>query len=138
MPGPPPNPNSIRRNKHHEGHLNPEGAVDSRLKKLRDRSTYSAFTQLWWDVWVASPQAEHFEETDFLVLQRLAMLVEAFVKRPGHNAAAEIRQTETLLGATVMDRLRLRMGKKKEEVDPEREDLGDAADFMAAWEKRNA
>ncbi|WP_182884446.1 hypothetical protein [Microbispora sp. H10885] len=38
-------------------------------------------------------------------------MVEAYFRRPGHNALAEIRQNESLLGATVTDRMRLRMNK---------------------------
>jgi hypothetical protein len=56
--------------------------------------------------------------TDWLSLRTLAILVERFHKasedpRTSVNGltllAAEIRQRETLLGATIMDRMRLRM-----------------------------
>ncbi|WP_445009388.1 phage terminase small subunit [Sphaerisporangium rufum] len=48
-------------------------------------------------------------------------LVEAYCRRPGHNALAEIRQNESLLGATVTDRMRPRMNRKDQDKQgPER------------------
>jgi hypothetical protein len=133
--GPPPKENAIRRNVRPTGHLEGQDVPD-KLKKLRNRSTYSAYTQEWWDIWVDSTQSESFFPTDWMVLQRLAMLVEAFVRRPGHNAAAEIRQQESLLGATVLDRMRLRMNKKD---DGKASDAlpPDVANFME-WAEKNA
>jgi hypothetical protein len=65
-----------------------------------------------------------------MVLKRLSMLIDAFVRKPGHYIAAEIRQNESLLGATVMDRMRLRMKPKDEGKDPD-ELPEDVADFMS-------
>lgn len=124
-----PSENPRRRNEVPTEHLAPEGEVDVRLTKLRSRDSYSSFTQLWWDVWAASPQSEHFQETDWLRLQMMAPLVEAYFKRPGHYILAELRQNESLLGATVLDRMRLRMGKKDESKNPD-ELPEDVADFM--------
>lgn len=134
--GRPPSENPRRRNEIPTEHLHPEKEVDSRLKKLRNRSQYSAMTQLWWDVWVASPQSEHFEETDWMRLQMLAPLVEAYFRKPGHYSLAEIRQNESLLGGTVMDRMRLRMGKKEDDKNPD--DLPEeVADFMEYMERKS-
>lgn len=128
--GQPPSPNARRRNETPTGHLEgPEDEIPAKLKKLRNASTYSAYTQEWWGVWVNSPQSDLFFATDWMVLQRLAMLVESFVKKPGHYVAAEIRQNESLLGATVLDRMRLRM-KPKEDRDPNALPE-DVADFMS-------
>jgi hypothetical protein len=135
--GPVPKENSIRRNRADLAHLEPPEDVPDRLKKLRNASTYSAFTQEWWGVWVNSPQAEIFFATDWMALQRLAMLIEAFVKRPGHNAAAEIRQQESLFGATVMDRMRMKMPGKGSSKGPE-ELPEDVANFMDFMEKKNS
>lgn len=44
-------------------------------------------------------------------LQMLAPLVEACLRQTGHNALAEIRQNESLPGATVTARIRLRMNR---------------------------
>lgn len=136
--GPPPSANSRRRNKVYTEHLNPSGDIDVRSTKLRNRSSYCAFTQYWFDVWASSPQSEAFEETDWLRLQMIAPLVERLMTNP--NAAsqlllAEIRQNESLLGGTVMDRMRLRMGKKDEDRDPD-ELPEDVADFMAHMDKK--
>jgi len=116
--GPPPKPNAVRRNKVDTSHLEVEHYVPDRLKKLAKRSTYSAATLMWWDTWAHSEQARFFSPTDWLRLQMLAPLVEAYFRRPGHNALAEIRQNESLLGATIVDRMRLRM-RIGEEVEHE-------------------
>lgn len=138
--GRPPSNNARRRNKVHTEHLNPQGEIDRRSMKLRNRDSYCAFTKYWFDVWADSPQAEHFQETDWLRLQMIAPLVERLMTNP--NAAsqlllAEIRQNESLLGGTVMDRMRLRMGGKEEEHDPD-ELPEDVADFMAHMNKKTS
>ena len=119
--GPPPKPNAVRRNKPQTGHLVPVGEVPEKLTKLHKRSSYSAFTQLWWDTWVNSEQSRYFEPTDWLRLQMLAKLVEKFAteSRSAHLVLAEIRQNESLLGATIMDRMRLRMRALDGEEKPE-------------------
>ncbi|MGW4412723.1 phage terminase small subunit [Nonomuraea sp. NPDC004702] len=53
-----------------------------------------------------------FKGTDWQPLQMSAPLIEAYYRRPGHNALAEIRQNESLMGATVTDRMRLWMGRE--------------------------
>jgi hypothetical protein len=127
--GPPPKPNAIRRNEIDLSHL-VQSDVPERLKKLRNRTTYPAAVQHWWDVWASSPQAEVFHATDWERLQMLAPLVDAYYRRPGHNALAEIRQNESLLGATVTDRMRLRMTPKQDPKSPD-ELPPDVADFMS-------
>lgn len=109
--GPAPKENAVRRNAVDLSHLDGE-EVDDKLKKLFKRDGYSVATQRWWDTWVDSEQSESFKATDWQRLQMLAPLVEAYYRRPGHNALAEIRQNESLLDATVTDRQRLRMGRK--------------------------
>ncbi|WP_052422511.1 hypothetical protein [Nonomuraea candida] len=112
--GPAPKENAVRRNAVDLSHLEGE-EVDGKLKKLFKRDGYSVATQRWWDTWVDSEQAESFKATDWQRLQMLAPLVEAYYRRPGHNALAEIRQNESLLGATVTDRMRLRMNKNNDQ-----------------------
>jgi hypothetical protein len=128
--GPVPKENPRRRNEVDTSHLEPEGETPESLKKLWKRSSYGTFTQRWWDIWASSPQAESFEATDWLVLQRLAILVEQFMKKPGHYIAAEIRQQESLLGATVADRMRLRMKQKDDKAGSPDELPPDVTDFM--------
>lgn len=128
--GPVPKENARRRNEVDLSHLEGDEDVPDKLKKLRNRSNYSTFTQLWWDTWVASEQAESFKTTDWLRLQMLAPLVEGYIKKPGHYSLAEIRQNETLLGATVADRMRLRMKQKDDKGDQPDALPPDVADFM--------
>lgn len=120
--GPPPNPNAVRRNVVDTSHLEEDNEVPEKLKKLQKRSSYSAMTQLWWDTWANSDQAPYFASTDWMRLQMLAPLVEQFYRKPGHFVMAEIRQSESLLGATLTDRMRLKMAalkdaKSKREVE---------------------
>ncbi|MEU4726550.1 hypothetical protein AB0G06_43725 [Nonomuraea dietziae] len=113
--GPAPKENAVRRNAVDLSHLEGDEDVPDKLKKLFKRDSYSVATLRWWDTWVESDQAESFKSTDWQRLQMLAPLIEAYYRRPGHNALAEIRQNESLLGATVTDRMRLRMGKNSDQ-----------------------
>ncbi|MFF4414540.1 hypothetical protein ACFYY8_18600 [Streptosporangium sp. NPDC001559] len=115
--GPAPKDNAVRRNTVDLSHLEGDEDVPDKLKKLFKRDAYSVATCRWWDTWVESDQAESCKTTDWMRLQMLAPLVEAYFRRPGHNALAEIRQNESLLGATITDRKRLRMGEKPEPGD---------------------
>jgi hypothetical protein len=112
--GPAPKENAVRRNAVDLSHLEGDEDVPDKLMKLFKRDGYSVATQRWWDTWVESDQAKSFKATDWQRLQMLAPLVEAYYRRPGHNALAEIRQNESLLGATVTDRMRLRMNKNND------------------------
>ncbi|GAA3537241.1 hypothetical protein GCM10022419_016370 [Nonomuraea rosea] len=121
--GPAPKDNAVRRNAVDLSHLEGDEDVPDRTKKLFKRDGYSVATQRWWDTWADSEQSEAFKATDWMRLQMLAPLVEAYFRRPGHNALAEIRQNESLLGATVTDRMRLRMNKtdtKKGDTTPDK------------------
>ena len=70
---------------------------------------WSAATRDWFEVWRRSPQASQFVETDWSALRRCALLLEVFFADPSAALAAEIRQIEAKLGATVDDRMRLRL-----------------------------
>jgi hypothetical protein len=119
--GPAPKENAVRRNTVDLSHLEGDEDVPDKLKKLFKRDGYSIAVHRWWDTWAESDQSESFKATDWQRLQMLAPLVEAYYRRPGHNALAEIRQNESLLGATVTDRMRLRMGKN---ADPSKDSAG--------------
>ena len=71
----------------------------------------------WWETWRRAPQAEAFLPTDWQRLTMLAPLVASYFDRPHHMKLAEIRQSESLLGATHVDRLRARI--KVEAAPPE-------------------
>lgn len=113
--GPAPKENAVRRNLVDLSHLEGDDNVPDKLTKLFKRDSYSVATTRWWDTWVESDQAKSFKTTDWQRLQMLAPLIEAYYRRPGHNALAEIRQNESLLGATVTDRMRLRMNKANDQ-----------------------
>jgi len=68
---------------------------------------YSPTTVAWYETWRRSPQAQVFEDTDWLALGLVLPLVEAHSKRPSAAAASEIRLTTAALGGTYADRLRV-------------------------------
>jgi hypothetical protein len=70
----------------------------------------------WWATWRRSPLAEAFLETDWERLAMLAPLVASYYARPHYTKLAEIRQNESLLGATHVDRLKARIKVEKPET----------------------
>lgn len=67
----------------------------------------------WYDIWRTSPQAKTFVMTDWMRLRMLAPLVAEYLEKPHHLKLAEIRQNESLLGATHTDRLKARIKVEK-------------------------
>lgn len=65
-------------------------------------------TRDWWEMWVASPQADTFSSTDWDFLLDTALL-HARLWRGEVTAAAELRLRVAKFGATPEDRARLRM-----------------------------
>lgn len=65
-------------------------------------------TREWWEMWKASPQAEHFSSTDWDFLLDTA-LIHARYWRGDLSLAAELRLRVAKHGATMEDRARLRM-----------------------------
>lgn len=68
-----------------------------------------ALVSRWWDTWRRSPLAVAFLNTDWSRLAMLAPLVASYYARPHYTKLAEIRQSESLLGATHVDRLKARI-----------------------------
>jgi hypothetical protein len=67
-------------------------------------------TQDWYLEWARSPMATRFTAVDWGRLRRvIAPLADKYHRRPSTSIATEIRLQETLLGATVMDRQRMRV-----------------------------
>lgn len=79
---------------------------------------YTPETLAWWEIWRRSPQAKAFLETDWVRLKDIARLREIWLNKPSALLYAEIRQNESLLGATVTDRLRSRMKVTKQAEVP--------------------
>lgn len=73
------------------------------------RVKYLAATREWYTTWARSPMATKFVGTDWSRLRILAPLVDQAFRAPTPRLLAELRLQESLLGATVMDRQRLRM-----------------------------
>lgn len=76
-----------------------------------------ALVEEWWMTWRRSPLAEAFLETDWQRLAMMAPLVASYYARPGQLILAEIRQNESLLGATHVDRLKARIKVERDEPD---------------------
>lgn len=70
----------------------------------------------WWTTWRRSPLTVAWLDTDWQRLAMLAPLVASYYARPHYTKLAEIRQNESLLGATHVDRLKARI--KVEESEP--------------------
>jgi hypothetical protein len=81
-------------------------------------------TVAWYERWCVSPQATRFTVTDWGRLHDLALVVDEFYNNPDARSFGEIRQNESLLGATPLDRLRLRLDIDLE-AKPERKTARD-------------
>lgn len=78
----------------------------------------------WWEMWKASPQAEHFSSTDWDFLLDTA-LVHARFWSGEMSAAGELRLRVAKFGATPEDRARLRMQfAQADEADSKRPSAG--------------
>lgn len=78
----------------------------------------------WWEMWVASPQADTFSSTDWDFLLDTALL-HARLWRGEVTAAAELRLRVAKFGATPEDRARLRMQfAQADEADSKRPATG--------------
>lgn len=74
-------------------------------------------TREWYDEWAHSPMAVKFTAVDWGRLRRVvAPLADKFFRRPAASIATELRLQESLLGATVMDRQRMRLRVESNEA----------------------
>jgi hypothetical protein len=71
-------------------------------------------TLAWWKTWREAPHAVLFTSTDWQRLIMLAPLVDGYMLSPSKDILSEIRLNESLLGATVVDRLRGKVEVKHE------------------------
>jgi hypothetical protein len=114
MRGPAPQENKRRRNADlyagHEKTVIDDGELTG---PALEGSEWSPAARAYWDTWRRSPQAKAFLATDWMRLRMLVPLVEAYLCNPMPQKLAEIRQNETLLGATHADRLRARIKVEK-------------------------
>lgn len=99
--------------------VRPDGVL--RGPELPEGHGFSPATVEWYETWRRSPQAQLFEETDWLALQVVLPLVEQHFRRPSAAAASEIRLTVASLGGTYADRLRVAKIKVEREEEEEQE-----------------
>lgn len=77
-------------------------------------------TREWYEEWARSPMAVRFTAVDWGRLRRvIAPLADKYHRRPSTSIATELRLQESLLGATVMDRQRMRLKIEADEAAEE-------------------
>lgn len=84
-------------------------ANDEKIGRRPGGGRWLGSTRRWWETWRTSPQSSQFTGTDWEALRRLAVLVDEFYRSPSSSLAGEIRQMEGKFGATIDDRMRLRL-----------------------------
>jgi hypothetical protein len=82
---------------------------DGKLRGPALEGAWSTEVRSWFDNWRRAPQAATFLITDWMRLRMLAPLVDDYLNKPTAMKLAEIRQNESLLGATHVDRLKARI-----------------------------
>lgn len=107
--GPPPKENRRRRNADTYAADTKSVVDDGELRGPPLEGAWTPETRAWWDIWRRSPQAKTFITTDWVRLKDIARLREVFANKPSALLYAEIRQNESLLGATHTDRLKARI-----------------------------
>ena len=109
---PPKDPDQRRRtNPEHRETL---PAANDQHPALPDADGYRVETRRWYETWARSPQASRFISTDWQRLHMLAPLVDSYFASPTVTLVKELRLQESLLGATVIDRARLRWDVPKD------------------------
>jgi hypothetical protein len=73
------------------------------------RKRYLAATRNWYETWARSPMAALFTAVDWQRLAMLAPLVDEHHREPSIRVMTELRLQESQLGATVLDRQRMRV-----------------------------
>src|SRR5882724_374878 len=116
MPAVGPAPSEKRRRNNKDTYADVQATVtdDGEVRGPELRGTWSAEVKAWYETWRRCPQAATFISTDWQRLSLVALLVEEYFGGPSHYKLAEIRENETLLGATHVDRLRARIKVERE------------------------
>lgn len=134
--GPPPAEKKRHRNKDTfaEGAVTVPADAEVDAPELPGWEEYSTATLRWYNTWCSAPQAATFTATDWQRLHMLAPLVEEYFAGPSTKLMAEIRISESLLGATHVDRMRGRI--KVEAPKPKDGPPAGVADMRDARRKR--
>jgi hypothetical protein len=85
------------------------GDGEQEMVPVTVKMTYLKATREWYETWARSPMAVRFTQVDWMRLRQIAPLVDKYNRSPRKDLAAELRLQESLLGATVMDRQRMRL-----------------------------
>ncbi|MCX4687285.1 hypothetical protein OG401_23785 [Kitasatospora purpeofusca] len=112
--GPPPKINARRTNADTFSEDAAEVAgLPTTAPELPNPKRWLKATRDWWEAWVSSPQSALFVATDWQRLTMLLPLVDGYNREKDPLRAVklmgEIRQNESALGATHLDRLRARI-----------------------------
>jgi len=92
------------------------------------RKRYLAATLTWYETWARSPMATLFTAVDWQRLAMLAPLVDQHHRDPSIRIMTELRLQESQLGATVLDRQRMRV---RVGADPDQAPAVDPAGRLA-------
>lgn len=137
MPGPPPKEQRRRRNADTYADVKSVVVDDGELTgPALEGPDWSPRARAYWDMWRRSPQAKVFLATDWARLRLVLPLLEDYMKRPTAQKLSAIASSEAALGATVADRLRLRMRVQK--ADDAAEDAQAPAGVTALDEYRRS
>ena len=130
MPPLPKDPSQrVRRNKDERLSL----ARDGEVRGPDPSEEWHPDTVIWWETWRRSIQSQLFEDTDWSRLRMMSRVVDRFHSdKMSPNAQkellAEIRQNEQKLGATLEDRIRLKLDirdAEQRQVDPREQALAE-------------
>src|SRR4051794_28053343 len=115
MAGSGPAPKETRRRRNADTYADVKASVVDDGERLGPPLTgaWSEQVLAWYEIWRTSPQAKTFVMTDWMRLRMVAPLLEDYLSKPTAMKLAEIRQNESLLGATHTDRLKARIKVEK-------------------------
>jgi hypothetical protein len=98
-------------------HVDADASPDD-LRPIPEGDDWTPLALRWWDTWARSPQgAVAFVDTDWMRLEMLLLLVQLYSVEPSASKLAEIRASESLLGACVLDRIRCRINVARDDDD---------------------
>jgi hypothetical protein len=101
-----------------EGYSGPFPPLAKAYSNRGRRVQFLKATLEWYETWAHSPMATLFTGTEWQRLRMLAPLVDQANREPSTRLMAEIRLQESGLGATLLDRQRLRMRVGASEQEP--------------------
>ena len=108
--GPAPKPANLRQRRNKKtSHIDlpvPDNASVSHALPAVDHEWHPLTLEWWQHVW-ESPMAGEYLQTDVDGLGRLAILIDAFYRKPNPNLLKEIRLQEARFGFSPVDRARL-------------------------------